>query len=55
MTDHNLRYFDLGAATALTALGWVLDKITPEVGATVIAAIVAIAGADMIKHRNNIA
>lgn len=52
MTNHNLRYFALGSGTALVALGWFLDKLPQEVGVGAILAILGIAGADMIKHRN---
>ena len=48
-----LRYYGLGALTGLTALGWILDKITPEVTTAVFAALGAIITADYVKHKNN--
>ena len=48
----NLRYYALGALTGLTALGWVLDKLTPEVITAVFAVIGGIVAADMIKHKS---
>jgi hypothetical protein len=53
MTNHNLRYYALGALTGLTALGWVLDKITPEISTAVFAVIGAVITADIVKHREN--
>jgi hypothetical protein len=52
MPENSLRYYALGSATGLTIVGWLLDKLPPEVGQAVIAAVAVIAGADMIKHRN---
>lgn len=53
LTNRGLRYFALGAGTALTGLMLALDKLSPEVGAGIVVAILGIAGADMIKHRND--
>lgn len=53
MTSHNLRYYALGALTGLTAIGWVLDKITPEITTTVFAAIALIITADIVKHKSD--
>jgi hypothetical protein len=51
MSDHNLRYFGLAALTGLTALGWVLDKLTPEITAAVFIALGGLVGLDMYKAR----
>lgn len=51
--ENNLRYFALGSGTALTGLMLFLDKLTPDIGVGIIVAILGIAGADMIKHRND--
>ena len=53
MSDHNLRYFGLAALTGLTALGWVLDKITPEVTLGVFTVLGGIVGLDMYKHKSD--
>ena len=51
MSDHNLRYFGLAALTGLTALGWFLDKLTPEITAAVFIALGGLVGLDMYKAR----
>ena len=53
MTNHNLRYYGLGALTGLTALGWYLGKVTPEITTAVFAAIGVLIGADYLKHKND--
>ena len=53
MTNHNLRYYALGSLTGLTMVGWLLDKLTPDITIAVFAAIGVIVGADMIKHKND--
>lgn len=53
MSTHNLRYFGLGAIVGLTALGWVLDKITPEITTAVFVALGVIITADVIKHKDS--
>ncbi len=53
MSSHNLRYFGLGAIVGLTALGWILDKITPEMSTAVFVALGAIITADVVKHRDD--
>ena len=53
MSHGNLRYYGLGAMTGLTALGWVLDRISPEIKAAVFVAIGAIITADYAKHKND--
>ncbi len=54
MSDHNLRYFGLGALVGLTALGWFLDKITPEITGAVFIAIGSLVGLDMYKNRTSV-
>ena len=51
MSHGNLRYYGLGALVGLTALGWLLDKITPEITTAVFAALGVIITADYLKHR----
>ena len=53
MSNHNLRYYALAGGIGLTALGWILDKLPVEIGTGVILAVIGIASADMIKHRND--
>ena len=53
MSSGNLRYYGLGALTGLTALGWILDKITPEITTAVFVALGAIITADYAKHKND--
>ncbi len=50
---HNLRYYGLGALTGLTALGWFLDKITPEITTAVFVALGVIITADYVKHKTD--
>jgi len=52
MTEHNLRYFGLAALTGLTIVGWILEKLTPEITTAVFAGIGALVVADVIKARN---
>ncbi len=47
----NLRYYGLGALTGLTVVGWLLDKLGPDITLAVFVAVGGILGADMIKHR----
>ena len=49
----NLRYYALGGICGLTALGWFLDKVPPEVTQAVFVALGAVITADYIKHRND--
>jgi len=49
----NLRYYALGSLTALTVVGWILDKIPEEVTTAVFAAVGIVITADYIKHRND--
>lgn len=51
MSDHNLRYFGLAALVGLTSVGWVLDKLTPEITGAVFVAIGSLVGLDMYKAR----
>jgi len=51
MAEHNLRYFGLASLVGLTAVGWFLDKITPEITAAVFVAIGSLVGLDMYKHK----
>ena len=53
MDTGQLRYLALGLGSGLIALGIYLGKLSPEVYAAAILAILGIAGADMIKHRND--
>ena len=53
MTNHNLRYYALGSLTGLTALGWYLNKLTPDITIAVFAALGAVITADYIKHKND--
>ncbi len=53
MSTHNLRYFGMGALVGLTALGWILDEITPEITAAVFVALGAITTADVYKHKDD--
>jgi len=50
----NLRYYALGSLTGLTIVGWILDKIPPEVTTAVFAAVGVVITADYIKHRNDV-
>jgi hypothetical protein len=54
MTNHNLRYFALGAYTALSGLMIFLDKIEldPVSAAAILGPIAIVLGADVVKHRN---
>jgi len=52
MDTGKLRYYGLGSITGLTALGWFLDKLTPEITTAIFAALGALVTADIIKHRN---
>ena len=54
MAEHYLRYLAIGLGTSLVALGWFLDKLPEDVGIGAILALLTIAGADMIKHRNDV-
>lgn len=47
-----LRYVALACGTGLLALGGVLGNISPDIFAAGIIAVLGIASADMIKHRN---
>ena len=51
METGKLRYAALAAGTGLVITGWIMDKLPPEVGPAVIAAIIGIATIDMYKHR----
>ena len=53
MSAGNLRYYGLGALTGLTALGWTLDKVSPEVTTAVFVALGAIITADYAKHKSD--
>ena len=53
METGQLRYFALGLGSGLLALGLYLGKVTPEIYAAGLLAILGIAGADMIKHKNS--
>jgi len=53
VSHRGLRYFALGAATALTALLLVVEKISSEAAVGIVIAILGISGADIIKHRND--
>jgi len=53
MTNHNLRYYALGSLTGLTIVGWLLDKLTPDITMAVFGAVGAIVAIDMIKHKND--
>jgi|TARA_B100000029_G_C17167922_1_gene812142 hypothetical protein len=48
-----LRYLALGLGSGLLALGAVLGNLSSEVYAAGIVAVIGIASADMIKHRND--
>ena len=50
---HNLRYFGLAGLVGLTALGWLLDKITPDITMAVFAALGVVITADYVKHKND--
>lgn len=56
MTDGNLRYYALGAYTALIALFVGLDKIPLNENTAIafLAPIGILIGADYLKHRNDI-
>ena len=53
MSDHNLRYFGLAGLVGLTTVGWLLDKLTPEITAAVFVAIGSLVGLDMYKHKSD--
>lgn len=50
--EHYLRYLCVVSGTGLVALGWILDKLPDEAGPVTLAALLAIAGADIYKHRD---
>jgi len=52
MDTGKLRYLALSCGTGLVALGGVIEAISPDIFAAAIIAILGIASADMIKHRN---
>ena len=52
MDTGKLRYLALALGSGLLALGGVLGNISPDIFAAGIIAILGIASADMIKHRN---
>ncbi len=55
MSDHNLRYYALGAYTLLAGLFVGLDKIDisdPTIAIAVLAPVAVILGADVIKHKD---
>ena len=47
----NLRVYGLAGLVGLTALGWFLDKITPEMAVGVFAVLGGLIGLDMYKHK----
>ena len=53
METGQLRYWALGLSSGLIALGLVLDKLPTEAFVGFVVAIVGIASADQIKHRNS--
>ncbi len=53
MDTGKLRYLALTLGSGLVALGVYLGKLTPEAYSAAILIILGIAGADMIKHRND--
>lgn len=56
MTNHNLRYFGLGAYTGLVALWTALGKLEvsePTVAVMILAPIVVVITLDIYKNRNN--
>jgi len=53
MDTGKLRYLALSLGACLLALGGVLNYVSTEIFAAGITAILAIASADMIKHRND--
>ena len=52
MDTGKLRYLALACGTGLLALGAVVGNISTEIYAAGLIAIIGIASADMIKHRN---
>ena len=52
MDTGKLRYLALALGSGLLALGGVLGNISPDIFAAGIIAVLGIASADMIKHRN---
>ena len=52
MDTGKLRYLALACGTGLVALGGLIERISPDILAAAIIAILGIASADMIKHRN---
>jgi len=53
MSEHNLRYYGLIALSGLTAVGWLLNKITPEITSGVFIAITTVVVLDLYKHRDD--
>ncbi len=53
METGSLRYWAVGAGTALIGLAMYLNKLPDEAVVPLIGAVVAIAAADQIKHRND--
>ena len=51
--EGNLRYYGLGSLTALTIVGWILEKVPPEITVAVFGAVSLIVTADVYKHRND--
>lgn len=57
MTNHNLRYYALGAYTGLVALWSALGTLqvsNETVAAAVLAPIALVIGADIVKHRESL-
>lgn len=56
MSEHNLRYFGLGAYSGLVALFVGLDKVDisdPTIAAALLAPIALVITADIYKHRTD--
>ena len=52
METGKLRYLALACGTGLVALGGLIEVLSPDIFAAAIIAILGIASADKIKHRN---
>jgi len=51
--EGKLRYYATGGLVGLTIVGWILDKIPPEVTLAVFAALGLLVTADVYKHRSD--
>ena len=48
-----LRYYGIGGLVGLTIVGWILDKIPPEITIAVFTALGLVVTADIYKHKDD--